>query len=99
MTAFDSRLVAISLRHARYSVHSQIYGGLNEDALRRDGLIHDVSENSSYIDEAAILQRLDVPKYFFDNMDPETLAWFDALPEDVFFVIYHIAQFESGLGD
>ena len=101
MTAFDRTLVAISLAGGRYIVSSQVDADLDSTALERDGLLHDVSENSSYIDKAAILQRKDVPKYFLPESDHRrngAVAWFSALPEDVFLVVYHMAQFESGLG-
>jgi hypothetical protein len=102
MTAFTGQLVAISLRDGRYTVSSQISARLDYKALQRDGLIHDASENSSYIDEAAILQKLDVPKYFVQSTkwhQDKAPEWYASLDRDVFFVVYHLAQFESGLGD
>ena len=101
MTAFDHTLIAISLAGGRYTVSSQVDAHLDSDALERDGLLHDVSENSSYIDKAAILQKKNVPKYFLPESNHRrsgAVAWFNVLPEDAFLVVYHMAQFESGLG-
>lgn len=102
MTAFDYTLVAISLAGGRYSVASQIDALLDTEALKRDGLLHDASENSSYIDETAILHKTQVPKYFLPESNPHSnvaIVWHRALPEDVFFVVFHAAQFESFGGD
>lgn len=101
MTAFDHTLVAISLVGGRYTVSSQIDAALDPTALERDGLLHDVSEKSSYIDKAAILQKKDVPKYFLpepSHRRSRAVVWFNDLPKEVFLAVCHMAQFESGLG-
>lgn len=102
MTAFHTTLVAISLSKGQYAVHSQTYGALDADKLEKDGLLNDVSENSGYIDEAAILQKADVPKYFLpksSQFHDRTVEWYNSLPSEVFFVLMHRAEFESGFGD
>jgi hypothetical protein len=102
MTAFDRTLVGIAWHHAEYAVVGKLIAGLDDAALERDGLLHDVSENSSYIDEAAILHKTQVPKYLKapparDHED--VVNWLERLPAETTFVLYHRAQFESGFGD
>ena len=102
MTAFDTTLVAISWHQAEYAVVSKVMAGLDDAALERDGLLHDVSENSSYLDEAAILHKGQVTRYLRPPPASDhdvVLNWLSGLPEETSFVLYHRAQFESGLGD
>jgi hypothetical protein len=100
MSAFETNLVAITWKGGTYQVVSQIIAHIDDAALARDGLLHDVSENSSYIDEAAILEKGSFEKYFLPESDLRREAarqWYSALSEDVAFVFIHRAQYESGL--
>ena len=102
MTAFDSTLVAISWHQAEYAVVGQVMAGLDDAALERDGRLKDVSANTSYIDEAAILHMAQVEAYLRKPpaRDHDIVRnWLAGLPEEASFVMYHRAQFESGLGD
>lgn len=102
MTAFDATLVAISWHKARYAVVSEVMARLDDTALERDGRLKDVSGNTSYIDEAAILHKAQVHRYLRPPSDRDHALvknWLAGLPEEAEFVLYHRAQFESGLGD
>jgi len=102
MTAFDTTLVAISWHEARYAVVSHVMAGLDDAGLERDGLLHDVSANSSYLDEAAILHKGQVQRYLRPPSDRDHALvknWLAGLPDEAAFVLYHRAQFESGQGD
>jgi len=102
MTAFDGHLVAIAWEDGLYRVESPIDADLDDRALEADGRLQDVSADHFYIDEAAILAKVDLPKYFLPDGDErrsEAVNWHQGLSKDVSFVLYHRAQWESGFGD
>jgi hypothetical protein len=94
---FDTHLIAISWSFGKYSVSSQTSGIVNEQKLKQSGRLSDVSEpNSGYRDFAAILSR----EEFLDfGADSSTSKWFGDLPTEVHFILVHLAEWESGLGD
>ena len=100
--AFDTHLVAISWRHGQYSVVSQTIAHVDTDALRKAGLLHDVSEGVGYMDEAAIVQKDDFVKFLLPETNPWHKAaadWRASLPPETAFIVIHRAEWESGLGD
>ena len=100
MSAFETNLIAIAWRNGRYDVIAQTDAPIDVAALERDGKIHDVSENTSYIDEAAIIQVGKLGQYLLPESDPrrtEAEDWLRALPDSVMFIVVHRAQYESGL--
>jgi hypothetical protein len=100
MSAFETNLIAIAWRNGEYDVVAQTDAPIDVSALDRDGKIHDVSENTSYVDEAAIIQVGRFAQYLFPESDPrrnEAEHWLRSLPESVMFIVVHRAQYESGL--
>ncbi|MEO8143118.1 MAG: hypothetical protein ABI654_02795 [Betaproteobacteria bacterium] len=102
MAAFETTLVAIGWRERKFVVISQIIAQVDSAALRRDGLLRDVSENVGYIDEAALVQPRDFERYLLPESnswhDPAK-EWYQALPKETTFILVHLAEWESGLGD
>lgn len=100
--AFETHLVAISWSAGTYAVVSQTIAHVDTQLLTQDGLLHNVSEDSGYLDEAAIIQRADFAKYLLPPSNPWHKAaadWLAALPREVMFVLVHRAEWESGLGE
>jgi hypothetical protein len=102
MGAFETNLVAISWHQSRYAVVSQTIAHIDTGAMKRDGLFNDVSEDAGYIDEAAILQKSAIEKYFLPDSNAWHEAaklWYASLPRDTMFILVHRAEWESGLSD
>lgn len=100
--AFDTHLVAISWRLGAYAVVAQTMANVNIDALREAGYLHDVSENASYLDEAAIIRKDDFAKFLLPSTNQWGKAaaeWCETLPPETAFIVIHRAEWESGLGD
>ncbi len=102
MGAFHTYLVAISWSAGQYEVVAQTIAQIDSDAIRQAGLLHDVSEDVGYVDEAAIVQKADFVKYLLPESNPwhkEAQQWYSALPRETMFILVHRAEWESGLGD
>lgn len=99
MAAFDTNLVAISWRGGQYGVVSQTMAHVNSSALRDAKLLHNVSEDAGYLDEAAIVQKADFRKFLIPEASCRAaLDWFCSLPSEVMFIVVHRAEWDSGLG-
>jgi hypothetical protein len=96
--AFETHLVAIRWYLGNYDVASQIIADIQFGPLRHENRIFDVSENPGYVDEAAVLSHLEFAKYLFPG-ESAARAWYEALPEQVSFIMVHNVEWESGLGD
>ena len=97
--AFDINLVAISWRADIYTVVSQVNAAVDTGALKRDGLLHDVSHNAGYIDEAALIAKSDLAKYFLPPESPwarQAQDWHASLPAEATFILVHLFEWESG---
>ena len=100
--AFETNLIAISWKQGQYVVVSQTIAHVDTDSLRRGGLLHDVSDDVGYMDEAAIIQKNDLGKFLLPETNPWHKAaadWFVALPAETTFIVVHRAEWESGLDD
>jgi len=102
VSAFETNLVAIRLQGGTYGVASQTIAHVDSDALRRDGLLHDVSSDGGYIDEGAVVERDAFSNYLLPESNPwhgAAKTWYRDLPQHVVFILVHRAEWESGLGD
>jgi hypothetical protein len=102
--AFETSLVAILQVEGKFKVHSQLTGTLRVPAMKESGLFHfhDVSDDTGYYDEAAIIAKNQLPDYFLDSPPYQAEPvrnWFKELPKEVAFIIVHRAEWESGLPD
>lgn len=95
---FDVHLVAISWEFGTYSVSSQFTRPLDTQKLKQSGRLSDVSAiESPYRDLAAILSRDQFPEFMPQQCS--TATWFAGLTREVNFIVVHLAEWESGLGD
>lgn len=96
--AFDLEIVAIQWLAGRHFVVAEniFNSDLKSAELKAAFPLHDVSENSAYIDEATILSRTQLLS--FVNSD-RLQAWLDNEAKDGTFFLIHRAEWESGLGD
>ncbi len=102
MSAFLSNLIALSWNDGQYEVVAQTIAQIDSLALQDDGILHNVSKDSGYLDEAAIVQHADFVKYLLPDSNPwhkEAQEWYSTLPRETMFIIVHLAEWESGLGD
>jgi hypothetical protein len=98
--AFEINLVAISWRKNIYTVVSQVTAAVDTGALKRDGLLHDVSHNAGYVDEAALIEKSDLEKYFLpaeSGWARQAQDWYSSLPTEATFILVHLWEWESGL--
>lgn len=65
--AYYTTLIALSWTEGNYKINSKIEADINLKLLRDDGLLHNTSSSSSYMDNAAIVSRNDFSKYFDVN--------------------------------
>lgn len=95
--AYDTALVAITLLGGRYSVTAQQKGSLDLSRMEQEGLFRDVSEPSSgYEDRVEILTPAELRPF---ELGDDSRNWLDALASDVFVVLVHKYEWESGLED
>lgn len=55
-----------------------------------------------YVDRVAVLSKIDFQKYLLPTSNPrhrEATEWYAALPNEIAFVIVHLAEWESGIPD
>jgi hypothetical protein len=100
--AFETHLIALKWVRGTYSVESFITGRINLTKLNQEKRLFDVTNNISYLDEACILPRREFPDYLMQEKfqgDEITRVWFEKLAPDVQFIVVHVAEWESGLGD
>ena len=100
--AFETHIIALSWRNGNYAVVAQTTVPVNTETLEKDGLFNNVSENTSFIDEAAILHKNDFRKYLLPESDlfyETALEWYTSLPKETVFIIVHRAEWESCLAD
>lgn len=100
--AFETNLVAVSWTHGSYAVVSHIIADVDTELLRKDGRLHDVTENVAYVDEVAVISKPELPKYFLSETSPwshRARDWYAALPKETMFVLVHRAEWESGMND
>lgn len=102
MAGRQDRLVAITMTGPRYLVAGTLRASLDCAALVRDGLLHGVTDDPEFADEAAILHRAQVANYLLPAPEPGRGAvedWLSALPKEVRLVLYHRVAFKEGLTD
>ncbi len=100
--AFYTNLIALSWLDDNYAVVSKITADVDTASIKRDGLFNNVSQNSSYFDEAAILGKKGLEKYLSSESGQQYKAaasWHASLPNEACFIVVHRAEWESGLGD
>jgi hypothetical protein len=98
--SFEINLVAISWRADTYTVVSQVAAAVDTGALKREGRLLDVPHNAGYIDEAAVIAKSELPKYFLDPSSDwarRAQDWYSSLPAEATFVLVHLYEWESGL--
>jgi hypothetical protein len=95
--AFETHLIALTWSAGAYGVASQTTGRIDLGKLKQAGRLADVSQpRSGYADSAAILSREEFAE-LIGGLSAESLAalWFAALPQEVRFIIVHVAEWES----
>ncbi|RME67765.1 MAG: hypothetical protein D6781_12530 [Verrucomicrobia bacterium] len=100
--AFETVIIALSWREGKYAVVDSISGPINEQALLCEGRFQDVSSNPGYVDQMAVFAKDQFRRYLLwpnDERTAEVRQWYDALPEEVAFILVHRAEWESGLPD
>lgn len=100
--AIETKLVALSWHDGRYEVVAQVTAQVDTNAMMNDGLFHDVSEDSGYLDEAAIVQKKDFARYLLPESNPWHKAatlWYASLPTETMFIVVHRAEWDSGRND
>ena len=100
--AFETNLIAIRQVDGRFDVASDTIAHVDLEALRKKSRIADVSDNTGYVDRAAILSFEEFPKYFLPESNPWHKAardWYASLPKYVRFIVVNESEWESGLSD
>jgi hypothetical protein len=101
--AFKTNLIALKWFNGTYSVHSFITGHIQVGKLEQEKRLFDVTNEMTYMDEACVLSRREFPEYLLKEENfsgaENTRVWFQRLPSDVQFIMVHVAEWESGLGD
>jgi divalent metal cation (Fe/Co/Zn/Cd) transporter len=100
--AYYTTLIALSWNEGNYQVNCKIETDINLQLLKNDGLLHNASASSNYMDNAAIVSKNDFPKYFNvneDNKKTQAEKWYRKLDHSVAFIIVHEAEWESGFSD
>ena len=98
---FDRTLLAITLRNGEYAIHST----LSNVYLRIDKVekLHDVdvSQDNIFRDFVAPMAVWQAKRCLPDRPEEAQRidTWLDGLPESVYFVLMHSAEFETGYGD
>jgi hypothetical protein len=95
--AYATTLVAITWHQGKYAVSAQRIGAIDTTRLKQEGFLRDGSDHTSgYGDLIAVLTPRDLRLYATTS---DTEKWLDELPSDVFVVLVHQGEWESGLGD
>ncbi len=98
--AYYSILIALSSQDDLYEVVSQITADVNLLSLQADNLLIDVSEITSYLDKAAIIQKDNFAKYLLPvKGNSKTHKWYKTLPKEVKLIVVHKLEWDSGLSD
>lgn len=100
--AFETSLIAIRQLEGRFDVVSDTIAHINLDALRKENRIVDVSDDTGYVDRAAILSYGEFQKYLLPDSNPWSKGareWYAALPKHVRFIVVNESEWESGLQD
>lgn len=100
--AFETNLIALSLSEGEYKIHSAIIGSVDTLRMKEEKILRDVSDETGYTDYGTIFSKADFQKYLFDTdwgSNKKTRDWYASLPKDVAFIVLHMAEWESGLGD
>jgi len=95
-------LIALSWTQGRYAVVAQITADVPTDAIGKDHAFSDCSGDSIYYDGCAILHKSDLARYLAADASAvykSASEWCQSLPAEATFVIVHVAEWESGLGD
>lgn len=99
---FDTNLVALSWRRGEYVVAAHVIADIDTARIAAAGRFADVSEDVGYIDRVAVLSKVDFQQYLLPSSNPrhkEAADWYAALPNEIAFVIVHLAEWESGIPD
>lgn len=99
----DTYLVAIKWINAQHKVVSEVRAHLNTRSLVADGVLRDVSSDHIYRDEAGVINKGDLPKYFVAEATYEwqhaARKWYESLPESADFILIHQAEYDGGTWD
>lgn len=98
---FDRNLLAITLKDSVYAVHSRLsisYMNLNNVEKLHDV---DVSQDNIFQDFVAPMAVWQAKRCLPDRPEETQRIsdWLDGLPDSVYFVLMHSAEFETGYGD
>jgi hypothetical protein len=95
--AYETNSIALAWSQGKYAVVTQRVGSVDTDRMKREGLFRDVAAlGSGYDDRVAVLTPRDLESYAVTS---NTKTWVEELPSDVFVVLVHEGEWESGLGD
>jgi hypothetical protein len=98
--AFETNLIAIRQLEGRFDVVSDTIAHIDLDALRKENRIVDVSDDTGYVDRAAILSHGEFPRYLLpDPWSKKAREWYAALPKHVRFILVNESEWERGLGE
>ena len=100
--AFETYLIAIRQVEGRFDVAADTIAHVDLEALRKDGRIADVSDETGYVDRAAILSYVEFPKYLLSDSDPwarKARDWYAKLPKHIRFIVVNESEWESGISD
>jgi hypothetical protein len=96
--AYSTNLVALSLQGGNYAVSAtQDLGSVDIPRMKQEGLFRDASDpKSGYEDQVGVLTPSQLQGYAVAS---NTQRWIQELPPEVFAVLVHEYEWESGLGD
>lgn len=97
--AYSTTLVALSLQGGNYAVSAtKVLGSVDIPRMKRELLLRDASDDptSGYEDRVAVLTPSQLQRYAVTS---NTQKWIQELPSQVFAVLVHEHEWESGLGD
>jgi hypothetical protein len=100
--AFETHLIAIRATEGTFDVASQTIAPIDLNALRRDNRLADISDDTGYVDRAAILSYQEFPKYLLPEANAwskQARDWYGSLPKHICFIVVDESEWESGLGD
>lgn len=90
--ALSIALIALEWEAGSYRVYSQVQGRIDVDLLEKDGVLRDVSQNSSYLDEIGVVSRPQLERYLStpnDRLGRKTRDWYASLPSTLNFILIH----------
>ena len=100
--AFETYLIAIRQVEGRFDIAADTIAAVDLEALRKEGRIADVSDETGYVDRAAILSYVEFPKYLLSDSTPwakKARDWYATLPKHIRFIVVNESEWESGIPD